>query len=201
MVGPSYLKPLQFLNHFSVKVTPYPDPNSMKIKTLIQSHILRHFCRLVCALTKAKTKLIELLKESRPDYYIDSIEKSIKNKKKRKKLFGSIGTHYCWCSSHVRPIPMAEPSMDGFSTSNHAYYDSTWDSVFPAEDCEDGMESQLSGYLHWLEEKVPESSAIDVEIDEIDRLATKFIASCHEKFRLEKQESYRRYHEMMARSI
>ncbi|KAG6493583.1 hypothetical protein ZIOFF_048575 [Zingiber officinale] len=30
--------------------------------------------------------------------------------------------------------------------------------------------------------------------NEIDRLAEKFIASCHEKFRLEKQESYRRTH-------
>jgi hypothetical protein len=28
-----------------------------------------------------------------------------------------------------------------------------------------------------------------------------FIASCHEKFILEKQESYRRFQEMMARSM
>ncbi|XP_042514079.1 uncharacterized protein LOC122088817 [Macadamia integrifolia] len=204
MVGPSYLKSLQFLNHFSVKALPYPYPNSMKIKTLVHTHILRHFCRLIYALTKAKSKLIELLKQNSHDYYIESINKSIKNKKMRKKLFGSIGARYCWCSSHVRPmpmpIPMPEPSMDGLSNS-HAYYDSTWNSVFPADDCEEGMESQLSGYLHWLEEKVPESSAVDVEVDEIDRLAAKFIATCHEKFRLEKQESYRRYQEMMARSI
>ncbi|XP_043692404.1 uncharacterized protein LOC122642866 [Telopea speciosissima] len=197
MVGPSYLKPLQFLNHLSVKTLSFPDPNSMKIKTLIHSHIFRHFCRLVCAVTKVKSKLIQLLKENRPDYYIESINKSIKNKKKMKKLFGSIEAHYSWCSSHVRPMPMpvTEPSMDGFNAS-HAYYDSTWDSV-----CEEGMESQLSGYLNWLEEKVPESSAVDFEVDEIDRLAAKFIANCHEKFRLEKQESYRRYQEMMARSI
>ncbi|XP_043691221.1 uncharacterized protein LOC122641942 [Telopea speciosissima] len=202
MVGPSHLKPLQFLYHFSVKTLHNPNPNSMKIKTIVQFHFLRHYCRLVNALTKAKSKLIEILKENRPDYYIDSINKSIKNKKKikkQKKLFGSIRAHYNWCSSYVRPMPMsAEPSVDGFSDV-HAYYDSSWNSVFP--ECEDGMESQLSGYLNWLEEKVPDSSAVDIEIDEIDRLAAQFIATCHDKFRLEKQESYRRYQEMMARSM
>ncbi|KAJ4970179.1 hypothetical protein NE237_003278 [Protea cynaroides] len=166
----------------------------MKIKTLIQSHILRNVCRLLGALTKAKSKLIEILKENKPDYYIDSINKSIKKKKKMKKLFGSIRADYNWCSSHVRP-------MDGFSTAGHTYYDSTWNSVFIAEECKDGMESQLSGYLRWLEEKVLENSTVDIEVDEIDQLASKFIADCHEKFRLEKQESYRRYQEMMARSI
>ncbi|KAJ4975831.1 hypothetical protein NE237_000937 [Protea cynaroides] len=69
---------------------------------------LGHFYRLVSALAKGKTKVIELLRESRPEYYIDSIQKSIKKKKKkRKKLFGSIGTQYSWCSLHVRPMPMA----------------------------------------------------------------------------------------------
>ncbi|KAJ4952837.1 hypothetical protein NE237_029669 [Protea cynaroides] len=64
---------------------------------------LEHFCKL----NKGKTKVIELLRESRPEYYIDSIQKSIKKKKKRKKLSGSIGTQYSWCSSHVKPMPMA----------------------------------------------------------------------------------------------
>ncbi|XP_042481559.1 uncharacterized protein LOC122062002 [Macadamia integrifolia] len=203
MVGPSHLKPLQFLYNISVKAPQYPNPSSMKIKSIVQSHILRHVWRIVGSVTKAKSKLFEIIKEKRPDYYIESINKSIRNKKKikrQKKLFGSITAHYNWCSSHVGPMPMSEPSMDHGFSAGHGYYDSTWNSVIP--ECEDGMESQLSGYLQWLEEKVPDSSAVDTEVDdEIDRLAAKFIASCHEKFRLEKQESYRRYQEMMARSM
>lgn len=64
-------------------------------------------------------------------------------------------------------------------------------------------EAQLSGYLQWLEEnKVHEKSMDTTEADanEIDKLADLFIASCHEKFMLEKQESYRRFQEMLARS-
>uniref|UniRef100_A0A453D3V6 Uncharacterized protein n=1 Tax=Aegilops tauschii subsp. strangulata TaxID=200361 RepID=A0A453D3V6_AEGTS len=38
-------------------------------------------------------------------------------------------------------------------------------------------------------------------VNEIDKLAEKFIARFHAKFLLEKQESYRRYQEMIARSI
>ena len=37
--------------------------------------------------------------------------------------------------------------------------------------------------------------------NEIDNLAKRFIARCHERFMLEKQESYRRYQEMLARSL
>ncbi|KAJ4950050.1 hypothetical protein NE237_026882 [Protea cynaroides] len=72
----------------------------MLIGHVLDGMELGHFChpvkRLVCALTKGKTKVIELLRESRPEYYIDSIQKSIKKKKKRKKLLGSIGTQYSW---------------------------------------------------------------------------------------------------------
>lgn len=63
-------------------------------------------------------------------------------------------------------------------------------------------ERQLSGYLHWLEEKkVHDNSTVEPDMNEIDKLADKFIANCHEKFRLEKQESYRRFQEMLARSM
>lgn len=85
--------------------------------------------------------------------------------------------------------------------NDHVYYDSTWNSFVD----EMAPESQLSGYLQWLEEKNKgndNGSRITVdEMNEIDRLADKFIANCHEKFRLEKQESYRRFQEMMARSV
>ncbi|KAF8398489.1 hypothetical protein HHK36_017418 [Tetracentron sinense] len=193
MVGKSHLKSLQPLHIFSWK-TPYSGSNSMKTKTLIQSHFFRHVCRVFQALTKAKSVLLKLLKENQPNYYKDTTKKL----KKKKKIFSSIRirVHYNWCSSHMLPMP--EP--DGYATS-HVYYDSTWNSIIPADECEDAVESQLSGYLHWLEEKEPANCSAEVEIDEIDRLADKFIANCHEKFRLEKQESYRRYQEMLARSM
>ncbi|KAG6411456.1 hypothetical protein SASPL_129538 [Salvia splendens] len=56
---------------------------------------------------------------------------------------------------------------------------------------------ELSKYLQWLDERGDDESSCN----EIDRLADLFIADCHEKFRLEKQESYRRFQEMMARSV
>ena len=65
---------------------------------------------------------------------------------------------------------------------------------------DDPPESELSGYLHWLEEKVSNSPTKE-DTNEIDQLADMFIANCHEKFRLEKVESYRRFQEMMARSV
>lgn len=116
-------------------------------------------------------------------------------------LCSSIRFHYNWCSSHVLPMP--EPAEDGVESS-HMYYDSSWNSVIPSEEGggeEDDFEPQLSSYLRWLEEKHAGNSAEELAVDEIDRLADMFIANCHEKFRLEKQESYRRYQEMLARSM
>ena len=88
-------------------------------------------------------------------------------------------------------MPVPDPVWEG-----HFYYDAaTADS------------SQLSGYLQWLEERKLESetaagvTTMATEMNEIDKLAEMFIASCHEKFRLEKQESARRFQEMMARSM
>jgi len=71
------------------------------------------------------------------------------------------------------------------------------------EDCHGS--SQLSGYLRWLEEKICEDDNNNdnnkSETNEIDMLAELFIADCHEKFRLEKQESDRMFHEMLARGM
>lgn len=76
------------------------------------------------------------------------------------------------------------------------------------EDCPD---SQLAGYLQWLEENahdddddgddVISTTNYEKEINKIDMLAEMFIANCHEKFRLEKQESDRRFQDMLARSL
>ncbi|KAF5195568.1 cotton fiber protein [Thalictrum thalictroides] len=155
------------------------------------------------ALTKMKSMVMQLLnkdKESSNTSYLDTIKK-MKTRKKKKKFFSTITMHYNWCSNNsVIPMPQPEVVVDE-GHSIHDYYDSTWNATLvEGEDYgQDGLGPQLSGYLQWLEEKVPENCTEDV--DEIDKLADKFIASCHEKFRLEKQESYRRYQEMLARSM
>ncbi|PWA63325.1 hypothetical protein CTI12_AA355210 [Artemisia annua] len=185
---------------------PPPSPssslaNTMKFKTLIHNFIFSHIFRLARALTKAKTVIMTLLKEIHLNN-VHFLEPLIlkKNKSKNKLYFGSFRLHYNWCSSHVVPMTSSNPF------NGHVYYDSTWNSFLD----EMTPESQLglSGYLQWLEEKNMSndngnnSSRMTVdEMNEIDRLADKFIANCHEKFRLEKQESYRRFQEMMARSV
>ncbi|XP_047961524.1 uncharacterized protein LOC125206294 [Salvia hispanica] len=105
------------------------------------------------------------------------IFKNLQLKNKQKKLyFSSFRLHYNWCSSS-RTIYF------------NAYPKSLRYDVGPAGECT----GELSKYLQWLEDQ--ESS------NEIDRLADLFIADCHEKFKLEKQESYRLFQEMMARSV
>ncbi|GMN55903.1 hypothetical protein TIFTF001_025027 [Ficus carica] len=145
--------------------------------------------------------------------YINNNKKKQKRKKNKtnKIFFGSFRLHYNWCaskSSHVLPVPAS-------------VYDATWNVVIPtAGDVinnidQYGNESQLYGYLQWLEEqkvhhKNGGAPAADhdhdfdgdstVEVDDIDKLADRFIATCHAKFILEKQESARRFKEMLERS-
>lgn len=154
-----------------------------------------------------------------------------KNKYRKKILFGSFRLHYNWCSSSAHVLPIPSPTiLEGISTpTSHIYYDSTWNSAYATDDddgnrdhrshedahqvCKNGNakeqeeEGQLSSYLQWLEEKggtknesLDEEEVVNVE-NEIDKLADMFIANCHEKFRLEKIESYRRYQELLARSL
>ncbi|KVH94704.1 uncharacterized protein LOC112517758 [Cynara cardunculus var. scolymus] len=202
-------------HNFAIRAPPPPPPSPssssslatcVKFKTLIHNFIFSHLYRLVRALTKAKTLILELLKQIHRLHNIHFLEPIIlkKNRNKHNKIcFGSFRLHYNWCSSsHVVPMAMTS-SPNSF---NGVYYDSTWNAFVD----EMAPESQLSGYLQWLEEKNKGSNngsnagsrSITVdEMNEIDRLADKFIANCHEKFRLEKQESYRRFQEMMARSM
>lgn len=195
----SYPKTLHPLQVFSMKLSPSSTISFRKIKTLIHTLIFSHVRRIARALSKAKTILIEVVKEIQPVHFMYSSQN--KNKNKNKKLFfGSFRLHYNWCSSHVVPVPA--PIL------GETYYDSTWNSVLSTEQTGEataaaaasaGDSSQLSGYLQWLEEKVHDNS--DKDINDIDKLAEMFIASSHEKFQLEKQESARRFQEMMARSM
>ncbi|KAL3632426.1 hypothetical protein CASFOL_025410 [Castilleja foliolosa] len=177
--------------------SPTKASNSMKSKTLLQTFVFSHVYRVSRSLARAKSILIELLRDVHflPNLFLELFHlKKNKNSKQKKLFFGSFRLHYNWASS---------------STSNsYVYYDSSWDSVIDRattfdyneimQECNNNNNNdELSKYLQWLEEKGDEEKCCN----EIDKLADLFIADCHEKFRLEKQESYRRFQEMMARSV
>ncbi|GMI63356.1 hypothetical protein like AT3G57950 [Hibiscus trionum] len=184
MVGPSYIKTLLPFQSISMKPPSSSTSTSMKIRTLTHTLIHAQLRHLIRAFSKAKSLVVRIYKENKPIKYLISNSKATK-KKHNKLLFGSFRLHYNWCSSHVAPV------LKG-CTATHLYYDS----VIPTEQCE----SELSGYLQWVEEKKVNSSG-ETDMNEIDKLAEMFIADCYEKFRLEKQESYRRFQEMMATSV
>ncbi|XP_073152312.1 uncharacterized protein [Henckelia pumila] len=168
----------------------------MKHKTLLRTVVFSHFYRLARALTRAKSFLVRQLKDiefirfSRYPLKKFISKSGYKQKPKKKKLFfSSFRLHYNWCSSHVTPVMQLDHNMSSWGSCQISKYES----IIRDDDAE------LSGYLQWLEEKGNEMDSC--RINEIDKLADLFIADCHEKFRLEKQESYRRFQEMMARSI
>lgn len=181
MAVPSSPKILPSLQIFSIKSSNSSTLIFVKFKTFIHTIIFSQLCRMVRAMSRAKSTVVQVVKKIR--HY--------KNKNKNKIFFGSFRLHYNWCSSHVMPMP--DPVWE-----SHFYYDATTTAAVT-----DG--SQLSGYLHWLEERKLEgetaATMTATDMNEIDKLAEKFIESCHEKFRLEKQESARRFQEMMARSM
>lgn len=160
----------------------------MKLKRIIHTLLVSHMCRIIRALSKVKDFIVEILKDNNNNSIINFTYYPSHNKKRnniRKKIIlGSFRLHYNWCSSkssHVLPVPEGLFEQKG-------------------EDC---PESHLAGYLQWLEEKKKvEEGTKEKEINEnIDMLAEMFIANCHEKFKLEKQESDRRFQEMLARSM
>jgi hypothetical protein len=107
--------------------------------------------------------------------------------------------------------------VDALDVDYHVYpscdYESVWNAVVvPA------ATGEYCGYLRWLEEEMPdevgvveeeEEVVVEEEDDgvtsgggnEIDRLAEQFIARCRANLLLEKQESYDRRQEMIARSL
>ncbi|PHU06988.1 hypothetical protein BC332_23477 [Capsicum chinense] len=172
--------------------------NSMKIKTLIQSFVFSHLYRIIRALAKAKSILFQHVKNVQL-VHVFEFPMMKKNKNKNVRLFlGSFRLHYNWCSSHVMPVPIPT-ALEDYSTGN-VCRDSTWNSIISTA-CD---KSELSGYLQWLEEKDNFEDNNNNKANngnDIDKLADMFIANCHERFRLEKVESYRRFQEMLARSV
>ena len=126
--------------------------------------------------------------------------------------------HLTWSGGLSPARTAAEATLD---VNYHVYpcYDSAWSAVVVLAAAPGGIEGgtatagKYCGYLRWLEEEMPDEVVVVEEDDEgeegacagggneIDRLAEQFIARCRANFLLEKQESYDRCQEMIARSL
>lgn len=171
-------------------------PNShkpkKKIKSFLHTNILPHVTHFAYVLVDLKCMVFDLLTKKKSISKLPEYQKCVTTK--QNKLVSFIKLHLKWCPSHVTPI--TDSSQLYNYNYNYNFNSSVCDLMISSQEdcCEEERETQ---YLQWLEE----SESAETDMNEIDRLAEEFIASCHEKFLLEKQESYRRYQEMMARSI
>ncbi|KAJ0266239.1 hypothetical protein HA466_0002730 [Hirschfeldia incana] len=187
--------------------------SSVKLKSLIQTLVISQVCRLIRKIYRASSILVRVLRKKQ--YNLLSMPSSFYPKRASKKqknniFFGSFRLHYNFCSSHVVPVsaPVRLPEELYLA---HLQYDSTWDSMHStepmdglADDDESQEPSQLSSYLKQLEDdkvnggKEEEEKGKEMKMmNEIDKLADMFIAYSHEKFMLEKVDSYRRFQEML----
>lgn len=189
--------------------------SSVKLKSLIQTLIISQVCRLIRKIYRASSILVRVLRKTQ--YNLLSIPSSFYPRRASKKqknniFFGSFRLHYNFCSSHVVPVSAPVRLPDELYLA-HLQYDSTWESMHSTEPM-DGLgddygesqePSQLSSYLKQLEDDTANDGKEEVEeegkerkmMNEIDKLADMFIAYSHEKFMLEKVDSYRRFQEML----
>lgn len=185
------MQPPKLLPSFKYFKFKNQKPNShkpkKKIKSFLHTNILPHVTHFAYVLVDLKCLVFDLLTKKKSISKLPEYQKCVTTK--QNKLVSFIKLHLKWCPSHVTPI----------TDSSQLYnYNFNCNSSAQEDRYEEERETQ---YLQWLEERESAETMTDTDMNEIDRLAEEFIASCHEKFLLEKQESYRRYQEMMARSI
>ncbi|KAM0887121.1 hypothetical protein ACQ4PT_029266 [Festuca glaucescens] len=202
-----------------------PSSISPKIDSILHSHIYPQVSHIFRAVAKFKALLVDVIlnKKKRTattgrsaaaggyGYYGRSTKRS-GSKKRTSKIAGFVKMQCTASSSPAR----ARRQLDyATSRSTCCEYSAPWSAAATeveevVEVCDGGDDATECGYLCWLEEEerpggeegaVQDDGDGDVAVNEIDRLAEKFIARFHAKFLLEKQESYRRYQEMIARSI
>ncbi|KAL5201234.1 hypothetical protein ABZP36_035588 [Zizania latifolia] len=184
-------------------VKPFPSPPSsdlklVKIKHLIHAFVLKHGGRLADVLGGAKSLLLDLVNSS-----VRLRNKIKRRKSKKRRLVGGGDGSVTMQLKLLLPTAVLSSSevtvVQPYAAAEITYYDSSWNTMIPAEQL-----PPITGYLSWPEkEEEDEDQQEDEEggKNEIDMLADKFIARCHERFMLEKQESYRRFQEMLARSL
>jgi hypothetical protein len=168
-----------------------------KISSILQSHVYPRVGRVFRALARFKSLLLDALGKSKRGVP--------------------------WSSSYARKTTtkivshMTKPHSSSWTSGGSS---ARWNVTVPALAGVDDCAGEYCGYLRWLEDEAPDEVLVleeeeeeeedDVDaaagggnngLNEIDRLAEKFIGRCHAKFLLEKQESYRRYQEMVAGSV
>ncbi|KAM0878413.1 hypothetical protein ACQ4PT_034901 [Festuca glaucescens] len=201
-----------------------PSSISPKIDSILHSHIYPQVGHVFRAVAKFKALLIDVILNKKKKkrtaaagraaaggygYYGRSTKRS-GSKKWASKIAGIVKMQFTASSSPAR----ARHQLVYESRSSYCEYSAPWSAAATEVEevvvCDADDDATECGYLCWLEEEerpggeegaVQDDGDGDVAVNEIDRLAEKFIARFHAKFLLEKQESYRRYQEMIARSF
>ncbi|KAG2642519.1 uncharacterized protein LOC120695245 [Panicum virgatum] len=185
----------------------------LRIRRLVRAFVSKHVVgRVAAAMDGARAVLLDLL--SKKAGAVELSRKIVKRKRRGRDkdppciCGGCVEVHLnllppSWSSSSSSwPETTAVPEPHEAVLHYYSYYDPTWNTVIPAE-----LQLQpIARYLEWHDEERQMEDDDDDKEDgdschEIDNLAERFIARCHERFMLEKQESYRRYQEMLARSL
>uniref|UniRef100_A0A0E0LZ68 Uncharacterized protein n=1 Tax=Oryza punctata TaxID=4537 RepID=A0A0E0LZ68_ORYPU len=191
---------------------PPPPPHSselklVKIKHLFHAFVLKHGGRLAAALGGAAKALLLTIAARGSIARLRNKTRRRKKNTKKPRCRGGDGDAMMTMQLKLQLPAVAVPPSSEIGgviepfDAELAYYDSSWNTMIPAEE---QLLRPITGYLSWPEQEEEDDDQGEEEEDEkneIDRLADKFIARCHERFILEKQESYRRFHEMLARSL
>ncbi|KAI4365450.1 hypothetical protein MLD38_021434 [Melastoma candidum] len=143
-----------------------------------------------------------------------SLSRKFKYRGKRSSSSSYFRFHGNWSSrSYVLPVPATvlaglHPCSNRFMNANTKNCYSVQGSDHDEEGNEEFHDSQLDGYLEWLEQQHGEdqdrpwrNDSSTYIMSDIDMLAEKFIKEKYGMFILEKQESERMFQEMMARSL
>ena len=180
----------------------------LRIRRLVRAFVSKHVVgRVATALGGARAVLLDLL--SKKAGAVELTRKIVKRKRRNRSKDPPCICGVC-VEMHLDLLPPSSSSWPERTAVqepheavlHYSYYDPTWNMVIPAE-----LQLQpIARYLEWHDEERQMEDDDDDEEDgdschEIDNLAERFIARCHERFMLEKQESYRRYQEMLARSL
>uniref|UniRef100_A0ACD5UG16 Uncharacterized protein n=1 Tax=Avena sativa TaxID=4498 RepID=A0ACD5UG16_AVESA len=186
-----------------------PSSISPKIDSILHSHIYPQVGHVFRAVAKFKALLTDVILSKKKRTAAGRSTNRSRGKKRSSKIAAFVKMQFTAGSSPAR----ARHELEYASRSSYREYSAAvWNAAATegeeevVEVCDDD-ETAECGYLCWLEEEEEkpgeeDAGEGDVAVNEIDRLAEKFIARFHAKFLLEKQESYRRYQqEMIARSI
>jgi hypothetical protein len=178
----------------------------LKARHLVHAFVIRHAGRLVGALAGARSALLCFL-DAKTGLVASKLRRrsttKVTKKGKEPCCYVGGGDGSATPTQFLNLLPdgavpsWSSPTESGGGEGSVAYYyDSSWNAVIPAEQLPPMIAGQ---YLEW-----PGEDGVQEEVaccNDIDRLAERFIARCHERFMLEKQASFRRFQEMLARSF